>query len=147
MHGLQIWRSVGVQSHAADLGAYTVFCLCYQALSEWHLGEIASSHAAMEEAISSAKELNDTHALAATLHFAAILGQLERNPAEVKRLVSNSIELSTRQNFSQIDWKELLVDQKKSNARCSSIISAQAVADRTSTGDSERLSLREECRW
>jgi tetratricopeptide (TPR) repeat protein len=100
MRGLQIWRSVGVQSNAAELGAYTVICLPYQALSEWHLGEIASAHAAMEEAISLAKELNDTHALAATLHFAAILGQLERNPAEVERLVSDLIKLSTRQNFA-----------------------------------------------
>jgi hypothetical protein len=86
MHGLQIWRSAGRESHVADLDACTVVCLCYEALSEWYLGEIACSHATMAEAVSLAKELNDTPALAGTLHFAAILGQLERNPVEVERL-------------------------------------------------------------
>jgi predicted ATPase len=100
MHGLQIWRSAGRESHVADLDACTVVCLCYEALSEWYLGEIASSHATMAEAVSLAKKLNDTPALAATLHFAAILGQLGRNPVEVERLVSDLIELSARQNFT-----------------------------------------------
>jgi len=100
MSGIQIWRSRGVQSHKEDLDASVVVCLCYEALSEWHFGEIASSHATMAEATSLAKEQNDKHALAAALHFAAILGQLERNPAEVERLVSDLIELSTRHNFA-----------------------------------------------
>ena len=46
------------------------------------------------------KSLNDRHALAGTLHFAAILGHLERNPTEVERLVSDLIELSTHHNFA-----------------------------------------------
>ena len=46
-------------------------CLCYEALSEWHLGEIASCQATMAEAISLAKELNDMHALAVALCYAA----------------------------------------------------------------------------
>ena len=75
-------------------------CLCYEALSEWHLGEIASCHATMAEAISLAKELNDMHALAVALHYAAFLGHYERNPAEVERLASDLIELSTRHNFA-----------------------------------------------
>jgi predicted ATPase len=54
----------------------------------------------MAEAISLAKELNDTHAMAGAIHFAAILRQLERNPAEVERLVSDLIELSSRHNFA-----------------------------------------------
>jgi hypothetical protein len=54
----------------------------------------------MAEATSLAKERNDKHALAAALHFAAILGQLERNPAEVERLVSDLIKVSTRHNFA-----------------------------------------------
>jgi predicted ATPase len=54
----------------------------------------------MAQAISLAKELNDTHALAAALLWAAILGHLGRNPAEVARLASDLIELSTRQNFA-----------------------------------------------
>jgi predicted ATPase len=53
----------------------------------------------MEEAISLAKELNDLTALALALDWAAALGNCERNPAEVDRLASEMIELSTRHNF------------------------------------------------
>ena len=98
--GIQIWRSGALRSRKEDLDASVVTCLCYEALSEWHFGEIASSHAAMAEATALAKELDDRHALAGTLHFAAILGHLERNPPEVERLVSDLIELSTRHNFA-----------------------------------------------
>jgi predicted ATPase len=73
--------------------------MCYGALSEWHLGEIASGRATMVEAISLAKELNDMHALAVALTFGAVLAHFERNPAEVERLASDLIEMSTRQNF------------------------------------------------
>ena len=100
MKGIQIWRSGGLRSREEDLDASVVICLCYEALSEWHFGEIASSHATMAEATALAKELDDKHALAGALHFAAILGQLERNPTEVERLVSDLIELSTRHNFA-----------------------------------------------
>ena len=54
----------------------------------------------MDEAISLAKELNDTNALALALNWAAILAHFERNPAEVDRLASDLIELSTRHNFA-----------------------------------------------
>ena len=54
----------------------------------------------MAEAISLAKELNDMHALAVALWNAAILAHYERNPAEVERLASDLIELSTRHNFA-----------------------------------------------
>jgi predicted ATPase len=73
--------------------------LIFEALSEWHLGEIASCEAAIAQATSLAKELNDTHALAVDLLWAGIVGHLERNPARVARLASDLIELSTRQNF------------------------------------------------
>jgi hypothetical protein len=56
----------------------------------------------MNEAISLAKGLNDTNALALALNWAAILSMNERNPAEVDRLASDLIELSTRQNF--VHW-------------------------------------------
>ena len=98
--GVQIWRSGGVPSPVEDILAPAVACLFYEALSDWHLGGIASCHAAMAEAISLAKELNDTHALAAALFWLAVLGHIERNPAEVARLASNLIELSTRHNFA-----------------------------------------------
>ena len=100
MRGVQIWRSGGVQSQVEEVTAPAVTCLCYEALSEWHLGETASCHAAMAEAISLAKELNDMHALGVALWNAGILAHYERNPAEVERLASDLIELSTRQNFA-----------------------------------------------
>ena len=58
---------------------HAVGCLCYEALSEWHVGEIASCQATMAEAISLAKELNDMHGLAVALFWAAILAYFERN--------------------------------------------------------------------
>ena len=99
-HGIQIWRSGGVQSYAEDPDTPVVACLCYRAFSEWHLGEITSSQANLDEAILVAKELNDIYGLALALAWAAIFGQLEHNPAEVERLASDLIELSTRHNFS-----------------------------------------------
>jgi hypothetical protein len=100
MHGVQIWRSGSVQFAAEEVMAPAVACLIYESLCEWHLGEIASCHTSMAEAASLARELNDMHALAAALWFAAILGACERNPAEVERLAADVIELSTRQNLA-----------------------------------------------
>ena len=100
MRGVRIWRSGGVQSPVEEVTAPAVTCLCYEALSEWQFGEIASCHATMEEAISLAKELNDMHALGVALWNAGILAQYERNPAEAEGFVSDLIELSTRQNFA-----------------------------------------------
>jgi hypothetical protein len=98
-HGVQIWRSGGVQSHAEDVHTPVVACLCYLTLSEWHFGEIVTCQANMEEAITIAKELNDMNALAFALAWAAVLACFERNPPEVDRLASALIELSTRHNF------------------------------------------------
>jgi hypothetical protein len=97
--GVQIWRSGSVQSSAEDFFSPAVCCLCYEAASKWFLGEIASCHALIDEAISTAKELRDMHALGLALIYAADLGYAERNPAEVDRLASEVIELSTRRNF------------------------------------------------
>ena len=99
MRGVQIWRSGNVQSHTEELHAPAIPCLCYTALCEWHLGAIASCNATIAEAISLAKELNDMNALANALNLAANLAVDERNPAEVDRLASDLIELSTRHNF------------------------------------------------
>jgi tetratricopeptide (TPR) repeat protein len=102
--GVQIWRSGNVQSHTEDPYAPVVGCLCYEAMSEWHLGEIASCQAKLDEAVSLAKELNDMHGLAIALNWAANLGITEqRNPAEVDRLSSEMIELSTRHHF--VFWR------------------------------------------
>jgi predicted ATPase len=54
----------------------------------------------MDEGISIATELNDKSSLALALVSAANLAANERKPAEVDRLASELIELSTRQNFA-----------------------------------------------
>jgi tetratricopeptide (TPR) repeat protein len=100
-HGVQIWRSGNVQSPVTEeIQAPIVNCLCYEAMSDWHFGEIASCHALMDEAISTAKELKDRYALAQALYRAAGLAHRERDPAEVDRLASELIELSTRHHFA-----------------------------------------------
>src|ERR1700687_4426147 len=62
LRGVEIWRLGGVRSPVEEISAPAVLCLCYEALCEWHFGEIASCQTTMPEAISLAKELNDTHA-------------------------------------------------------------------------------------
>jgi tetratricopeptide (TPR) repeat protein len=99
MRGVRIWRSRNVQSHPEDVDTPVVACLCYKAYSEWHLGEIASCRATIAEAISLAKKLNDTNALAIALGWAASIAYSQRNPAEADRLASDLIELSTRHNL------------------------------------------------
>jgi serine/threonine protein kinase len=99
MRAVRIWRSGDVQFLREELDVLGITCLCYEALSHWHLGEIAPSQATIAEAISLAKELNDKHGLAVALFWAARLYLNERHPSEVERLTSELIELSTRQNF------------------------------------------------
>jgi predicted ATPase len=102
MRGVQIWRSGNVQTYAEDYLTPVVSCLLYGALSEWQFGEVASCHALMDEAILLAKRLNDTNALALALGWTAIFGIAERNLAEVERLASDVIQLSTSKNIA--DW-------------------------------------------
>ena len=99
MRGVQIWRSGGVESPIEEFTAPAVSCLCFEALSQWHFGEIATYRATMAEAVSLAKELNEMRALAIALWHAGILAHFEGDPAEVERLASELIELSTRLNF------------------------------------------------
>jgi hypothetical protein len=98
MRAVQIWRSGCVQSYAEEHHTPVVNCLFYGAMCEWHLGEIGCYQAMMKEGISLAKELNDMNSLALALQFAAIIARY--NPAEVDRLASELIELSTRHDFS-----------------------------------------------
>jgi hypothetical protein len=100
MRGVQLWRSGRVQSSVEELHAPVVLCLCWESLSEWHIGEIALCQATMAQAISLAKELNDTNGLALALWLAGFLAHFESNPVEVDRLASDLIELSTRQDFA-----------------------------------------------
>jgi len=98
MRGVEIWRSGGVRSPVEEVMSPVVVSLCYGALSQWHLGEIASCQADIAEAISLAKELNDMYALGHALWFAGFFGHFERNSAEVERVASDLIELG--QNFA-----------------------------------------------
>src|SRR6516162_2623178 len=62
----------------------------------------------MAQAVSLAKQLNETNSLAVAIHFSAFLARYERNPAEVERFASDLIELSTRQNFAHwMAWGEI----------------------------------------
>src|SRR5262249_54084987 len=58
------------------------------------------SRTAIVEAIAVAKELNDMHALAFALNYAATLGQYGHDPEEVERSASNLIEVANRQGFA-----------------------------------------------
>jgi hypothetical protein len=101
--GVEIWRSESVRPYAIeDFHTPVVSCLYHGAMCEWHLGEIASCQAHIDEAISIAKVLKDMNALALALNWATSLRILERNPAEVDRLASELIELCTRHGFVQM---------------------------------------------
>jgi predicted ATPase len=99
-NAVQLWRSGRVRSPVEEVMSPTVVCLCMKALSEWHIRGTASGHAAIAEAISLAKALNDLQALALAQWFAAFLAHFDRKPTEVERLASGLIELSTRQSFA-----------------------------------------------
>jgi serine/threonine protein kinase len=103
--GVDLWRSGAVPALAESVHPIAVVscsCIGFEALCEWHLGEVISSQAAMAEAIALAKASKDTYALAEALTLAAILGYLRRDPAEVERLASESIELSARHHFAAL---------------------------------------------
>jgi predicted ATPase len=103
MRGIQIWRSGSAQSPLEEVYAPAVICLCFNALSDWHLSEIASCQATIAEAISLAKKLNDINALVFALSSAAALAAYERNLGEVDHFASDLIELSTRHSF--VHWR------------------------------------------
>jgi adenylate cyclase len=97
--GVEVWHG-GVQSREDEAAVQAVSCLMWDALSAWHFGEIASCKTTMAEAISLAKERNNQLSLAFGLWHAGWLAHFERNPAEVERLASDLIELSTRHSFA-----------------------------------------------
>jgi serine/threonine protein kinase/predicted ATPase len=97
--GVQIWRSGKVQSQVEELMAPGVSCLCFKALSEWHLGEAASYQVTIAEAISVAKQLHDMHALVLVLYWSTYLACLEGDFSKVGRLASDLMETSTRLAF------------------------------------------------
>jgi hypothetical protein len=97
--GVEIWHVERLQSPIEESKAPAVTCLCFKAFCHWHFGEIVSSQKSIADAVSLAKELNYTYAIAISLNFAAHLAHLEGSCAKVERLASDLIEHSTRQNF------------------------------------------------
>ncbi len=98
--GVQIWRAGGVSSLVEEVHAPAILCLSFGAICERMLGEIATCQAMMTEALSLAKTLNDTHALAMALMLAGNLKHFENDPVGVERCASDLIELSTRHHFA-----------------------------------------------
>jgi hypothetical protein len=99
MRGVHLWRSGSVQPSIEEYYSPSVGCLVYAALSAWHLGETASCQANIDDAISTAKKLNDTNATALSLNWAANLAYFEHNAGKVEHLASELIELSTRHSL------------------------------------------------
>jgi tetratricopeptide (TPR) repeat protein len=97
--GTEIYHSGQAKMQVEDVHAPAVVCLCFQALSEWQLGESADCHAIMAEAVSLAEELHDTNSLAVALCEAADLAHYCYTPQEAERSASALIELSARNNF------------------------------------------------
>ena len=77
-----------------------VVCLCYKALTEWHLEEAASYKVTIAEAVSVAKQLHDMHGLVLVAYWSTYLACLEGDFAEVGRLASDLMETSTRLTFA-----------------------------------------------
>ena len=102
MRGIQLWRAGGgrVLRVSREFTAPAVACLIFRGPIRVAFREVAPCHATMAEAISLAKELNDMHAISRGTMHAGSLAYYERNAAEVGRLASDVIELSTRQTFA-----------------------------------------------
>jgi tRNA A-37 threonylcarbamoyl transferase component Bud32/predicted ATPase len=98
--GVRIWRQGSVPSLVEEVHAPAVLCLSFGAVCEWMLGEMASCQTMMTEALSLAKTLNDSHALAMALTLAGNLRHFENDPAGMESCASDLIELSTRHHFS-----------------------------------------------
>jgi serine/threonine protein kinase/tetratricopeptide (TPR) repeat protein len=98
--GVEIWRARALLSGVEELMAPAIACLCTQAETQWHFGEIASSRGTVSEAKSLAKKLNDVHGLVQALSVGGFIAYCEREAAEVQRLASEMLDLSTRHNFA-----------------------------------------------
>jgi hypothetical protein len=102
---VQLWRSGDISSRVEEVDMPPVSCLCHSALIEWHFGEIVSCRATLAKAKSLANKLHDAHGLAVTLHTAALLGYLERQPSQVESSASELIEHAMHHNF--VHWLAL----------------------------------------
>jgi tRNA A-37 threonylcarbamoyl transferase component Bud32/tetratricopeptide (TPR) repeat protein len=101
--GVQLGGEGRIRPRFEEVNSPAVVCLSFEALCGWHFGEIAASRDTMARAVSLAKELNDTYASAVALFHAQFAAHFEADAAEVERLASELVELSTRQHFDQ--WR------------------------------------------
>jgi len=101
--GVQLWRAGGVEPRFEEVNSPAVVCLSFDVLCRWHFREGTACQVAMAEAISLARALGDPYALAVALFHAEFAGHFENNSADVERLASDLMELSTRQHFGQ--WR------------------------------------------
>ena len=97
--GVRLWRSGVEKSEVEELDEPIIGCLCHKAFCAWHAGQIASARSTMGEAILVSKRLKNTHGIAVALYHSSALCYMEQNPAQVERVSSELIELSTRQHF------------------------------------------------
>jgi hypothetical protein len=91
MDGVHMLHSGCVEPQTEELDEPAIACLCHEALCAWHFGESPSCHSSIAEAVSLARELGDIHGLAVALYFGAILRQMDRDPRQVERMVSELI--------------------------------------------------------
>ena len=101
--GVQLWRAGKIQPRFEEVNSPAVVCLSFEALCRWHFGNGTACQRTMAEAIYLARALGDPYALAVALFHAGFAGHFERNSADVERLASDLMELSTRQHFAQ--WR------------------------------------------
>jgi tetratricopeptide (TPR) repeat protein len=107
--GVEIWRSRALLSGVEELMAPAIACLCTQAETQWHFGEIALCRGTLSEAKSLAKKLNDVHGLVQALSVGGFIAYCERKPSEVQKIASEMLELSTRHNFAFFrSWAAIL---------------------------------------
>ena len=96
--GLRIWHSGKVQCQVEEIIAPAVVCLLYKGVSEWHFGHLQKCTEDLAKASSLAKDLNDMQGSVFVLYIMAHIAHFAENAAEVERLASDMMELSTRKN-------------------------------------------------
>jgi hypothetical protein len=77
-----IWRSVSLQPSFEEVAVSPVSCLIFQAISDWHLGEISSCKASVVEAILPSNKLTHMHTLAVAFGFAGLLAHVRHDPCK-----------------------------------------------------------------
>jgi predicted ATPase len=102
-HGIQLGAEGRIRRRFEEVNSPIVVCLSFEALCTWHFGGVAATRNTMARAVSLAKEIKDTYALAVALFHALFAAHFEADASEVECLALELVELSTRQQFDQ--WR------------------------------------------